>query len=361
MVMKMNFENNLKKYTEKIKEFGRDMSKEGRIKAEEEKQKITTKASEESHTTLQAESEIYQIQKSKLEKLSKFKKWLEKTRDIASGGFIHPETQKNLPVVSVSDEGNFIMKLSNGETKLITMGEIMTDHEWGIDYTFDTSVNIHDIRSYYLNQLKNDLREKLDKQIITSELNFNDPTKADPMKKNAYREIEKRMESGSEQQGIIAEKMVKNFLKKLSMDTDADFEIIDADVYQDVEQKVDFIIHRKNKDKNKGAKVQESETVTVPTFEDIGVQFTINASKTEYKEKQISKSKRNLQNIDDLVLVTLPAHNASKLYEIWKKDPQSGGPEKGWDKQIQETVFRGVMAKIMNTEEIDNFCNTYLK
>ena len=71
------------------------------------------------------------------------------------------------------------------------------------------------------------------------------------------------MEFGSEQQGIIAEKMVKNFLKKLSMDTDADFEIIDADVYQDVEQKVDFIIHRKNKDKNKGAKVQESETVTV--------------------------------------------------------------------------------------------------
>lgn len=359
--MKMNFENNLKKYTENIKEFGRDMTKEGRLKAEEEQQKITASTAETEHTNIEAESEIYKIQKSKLEKLNKFKKWLEKTRDVSSGNFVHPETQKNMPVVSVDSEGNFLMTSISGEVKPITIGEIMTDHEWNIDYTFDRSVNIHDIRTYYLNQLKDDLREKLDKQIIVSELSFNDSTKVDPMKKNAYREVEKRMESGSEQQGIIAEKMVKNFLKKLSMDTNADFEVVEADVYQDVEQKVDFIIHRKNKEKNQGAKVEESETIMSPTFEDIGIQFTINASKTEHKEKQISRSKKNLQNIDDLVLVTLPAHDASKLYDSWKKNPQSGGPEKMWNKQIQETVFRGVMAKIMTTEEIEKFCTANFK
>lgn len=351
--MKMNFENNLKKYAENIKEFGRDMTKEGRAKAEEEKQKITTSVAETAHTNAEAESEIYKIQKSKLEKLSKFKKWLEKTRDISSGNFVHPEIQKNLPVVSVDSEGNFTMKSTNGQSKSITIGEIMTDHEWNIDYTFDKSVNIHDVRTYYLNQLKDDLREKLDKQIIISETNF---TQGSTATQEAYRKIEKTMESGSEQQGIIAEKMVKNFLKKLSLDTNADFEVVDADVYQDVEQKVDFIIHRKNKEKNQGAKVEESDTITSPTFEDIGVQFTINTSKTEYKEKQISRSKKNLQNIDDLVLVTLPAHDAGKLYDSWKKNPQSGGPEKMWNKNIQETVFRGVMAKIMNQQEIDDFC-----
>ena len=232
--MKMNFENNLKKYTENIKEFGRDMTKEGRLKAEEEKQKITTVVAETAHTNAEAESEIYKIQKSKLEKLSKFKKWLEKTRDISSGNFVHPEIQKNMPVVSVDSEGNFTMKSTNGQSKSITIGEIMTDHEWNIDYTFDKSVNIHDIRTYYLNQLKNDLREKLDKQIIISEKNF---TQGDSFKQKAYAAIEERLESGNEQQGVIAEKMVKNFLKKLSIDTNADFEVIDADVYQDVEQK----------------------------------------------------------------------------------------------------------------------------
>jgi hypothetical protein len=351
--MKMNFENNLKKYTENIKEFGRDMTKEGRVKAEEEKQKVTTSVAEIAHTDIEAESEIYKIQKSKLEKLSKFKKWLEKTRDISSGNFVHPEIQKNLPVVSVDNEGNFTMKSINGQNKSITIGEIMTDHEWNIDYTFDKSVNIHDIRTYYLNQLKDDLREKLDKQIIISETSF---TRGDAFQQEAYKELGKTLESGNEQQGVIAEKMVKNFLKKLSLDTNADFEVLDANAYQDVHQKIDFIIHRKNKEKNQGAKVEESDTITSPTFEDIGIQFTINTSKTEHKEKQISRSKKNLQNIDDLVLVTLPAHDASKLYDAWKKNPQSGGPEKMWNKQIQETVFRGVMAKIMNQQEIYDFC-----
>lgn len=359
--MKMSFEKNLKKYTENIKEFERDTTKEGRMTANQERQKITESVAKESFTNIESELQIYSIQKSKLEKLNKFKKWLEKTRDVTTGTFVHPEMQKNMSVVSVGNEGNFTVTSPDGQKKSITIGEIMTDHEWGIDYTFDKSVNIHDIRTYYLNQLKNDLREKLDKQIITSELSFNSPLYSDPMKKNAYREVQKRMESGSEQQGIIAEKMVKNFLKKLSMDTDADFEVIEADVYQDVEQKIDFIIHRKNKDKNQGAKVEESENITSPTFEDIGIQFTINASKTEHKEKQISKSKKNLQNIDDLVLVTLPAHNASKLHDIWKKNPKSGGPERMWDKQIQETVFRGVMAKIMTQQEIDDFCNKNFK
>lgn len=351
--MKMNFENNLKKYTENIKEFGRDMTKEGRLKAEEEKQKITTFVAEAAHTNAEAESEIYKIQKSKLEKLSKFKKWLEKTRDISSGNFVHPEIQKNLPVVSVDSEGNFTMKSINRQNKSITIGEIMTDHEWSIDYTFDKSVNIHDIRTYYLNQLKDDLREKLDKQIIISETSF---TRGDAFQQEAYKELGKTLESGNEQQGVIAEKMVKNFLKKLSLDTNADFEVLDANAYQDVHQKIDFIIHRKNKEKNQGAKVEESDKIIVPTFEDIGVQFTINTNKTAQKENQVEKSKKHFKDVDDLVLVTLPANDASKLYKDWKKNPQSGGPEKMWDKQIQETVFRGVMAKIMNQQEIDDFC-----
>lgn len=356
--MKMSFENSLKKYTENIKEFGRDMTKEGRLKAEEEQQKITASTAETEHTNIEAESEIYKIQKSKLEKLNKFKKWLEKTRDVSSGNFVHPEMKKNLPIVSVNTEGVFLMKTVDGKKKQITIGEIMTDHEWNIDYTFDRSVNIHDIRTYYLNQLKDDLREKLDKQIIISEKNF---TQGDSFKQQAYIAIEKRLESGNEQQGIIAEKMVKNFLKKLSIDTNADFEVIDADVYQDVEQKIDFIIHHKNKEKNKGAKIEESDQLTVPTFEDIGIQFTINTNATDHKNKQINNSKRKLQGIDDIVLVTLPAHQASKLYTDWKKDPQSGGPEKNWSKETQEAVFRGVMSKIMNQQEIDEFCNAYFK
>ncbi len=354
--MKFNFENNLKKYTETIKKFGKGFDSSKKDEMKQEISDLTTHTAERAHTTPAAELEIYTIQKQKLEKLNKFKKFLEKTRSL-DGGFHHEvmnkfsDTEKGLPVISVSShEGNFFATNSMGIQTPITIAEIMTDNEWGLSYTFDNSVNIHDIRSYYLEQLKGDLREKLDKQIIISETNF---TRGDSFKQDAYRAIETRMEQGSEQGGVVAEKMVKNFLKKLAIETDADFEIIDADVYQDVEQKIDFIIHRRNNEKNRGAKINESDTAT-----DIGIQFTLNTDKTDQKQRQINNAKRNLGNdIDDIVLVTLPVAQASNLYKKWSEHKTSGGPEKSWDNNTQETIFRGVMKQVLSGEEIDQFCD----
>jgi hypothetical protein len=349
--MKESFGEHLRRYTETIAETNKDFSKEGKAAAEQARAAAVEETATQSHTTPEAEIEIYKIQKAKLDKLSRFKKFLEKTR--SGQGFIHPEMQQNMPVVSSDKEGNFILKDMSGKTQAITIGEILTDYEWGAQYAFDSSVNIHDIREYQLEKLKAELREKLDTQIIISETAN---TRGDTFKQNAYREIEKRMEGNLEQQGVIAEKMVKNFLKKLAIDTNADFEIIDADVYQDVEQKVDFIIHRTHVGRTRGAQVSESDSA-----EDIGIQFTTALGKQDQKEQQIAKSRKHLQGIDDLVLVTLPAHDASRLYTLWKKDKASGGPEKLWSSDIQETIFRGVMKNILTEEEIDAFCEAHLQ
>jgi len=348
--MRENFEQNLNTYTETIKESLKDLSKEGKIKSEEIRTEVIEQASASTHTTPEAEATIYSIQKSKLEKLNKFKKFLGKTRS-EDGGFVHPEQQPSLSKVSADKEGNFFITTASGALQKTTLGEIMTDYEWGIEYSFDPSVDIHDIRKYTLEKLKSELRDKLDTQIITSELAN---TRADTFKQNAYQKIAERSVVESEQQGVIAEKMVKNFLKKLAIDTNADFEIIEADAYQDVEQKIDFIVHRKTAGHVRGAKVEESETAT-----DIGVQFTTAIGKTEHKEHQITQSKKRLTDVDDLVLVTMPAHDASFLYNMWKKQKTSGGPEKMWSTEIQESVFRGVMDKVLTKEEIDQFCTKH--
>lgn len=353
--MKFHFEKNLKKYTETIKEFGRDFTRDGKQLAAEKRTEITEDIASRAHTTPEAEQQIYDIQKSKLEKLNKFKKFLEKTR--TEGGFTHAvmnqESAKSVPVVSFYD-GQFIAVSPDGKRLSVSLPEIMTDNEWGLQYTFDNTVDIHDIRKYYLQQLKGDLREKLDTQIIISETAN---TRSDMFKQGAYQAIGERMENGSEQGGVIAEKMVKNFLKKLAIETDADFEIVDADVHQDVEQKIDFIIHRKNNERNRGAKIEESDTAADITFQDIGIQFTMNTSKSEHKEKQISNAKKHLgDNIDDIVLVTLPIEQASNLYKKWNQNPVSGGPEKSWDIHTQEQIFRGVMDRVLSPEEINEFC-----
>lgn len=350
--MKFNFKNNLEKYTEAIKqEKERGFGREEKELSKNIRENLTGNIAELAHTTAEAEQQIYNIQKSKLEKLNKFVKFMRETRS-GNGGFKHavmnPELAKSVPTVSFRD-GQFITTSVTGKSSEINLTEVMTDGEWGMQYTFDDSVNIHDIRKYYLEQLKADLREKLDTQIIISETAN---TRTDTFKQNAYRAIGERMEHGSEQGGVIAEKMVKNFLKKLAIETDADFEIVDADVHQDVEQKIDFIIHRKNFEKVRGARVEESETRA-----DIGIQFTMNTDKTEHKEKQINNAKKHLgSNIDDIVLVTLPIEQASNLYKKWSQNPSSGGPEKSWDASTQEQIFRGVMDRVLSPEEISEFC-----
>lgn len=336
--MKLSFERNLMNYSSQINE------KKFKLEGKEAEQ-----AAKENHTTKEAEIKIYNLQRQKLEKLKKFKKFLEQTR--FGNGFVHkvmnPELAKTIPTISFSD-GKFECNSPDGKKKEISLSEIMTDGEWGLQYTFDESVNIHDIRKYYLEQLKSDLREKLDKQIIISETSN---TYVDTLKQKAYKSIEERLGQESEQGGVIAEKMVKNFLKKLVIETNADFEIIDADVYQDVEQKVDFIIHKKDTLKNRGAQVEESETAR-----DIGIQFTINTEKSEQKERQISSAKKHLRDMDDIVLVTLPVEQATNLYRQWNKQKQSGGPEKSWSNETKEKIFRGVMKDVFSEEEINEFC-----
>ncbi len=348
--MRHDFENKISSYSEAITDsFGNLTSSEGKQAAAAVKKELTQSFAQKTYTNPEAEVAIFDMQKKKLERLKKFKKFLSKTRN-GEGGFSHPEIQPGLPVVFRDDDGRYLVR-ENDVVRQVTRGELMTDYEWGIEYAFDRSVGIHDIREYYLEQLKADLREKLDQQIITSETNF---TRGDSFKQNAYREIGKRIETGSEQQGIIAEKMVKNFLKKLAIDHDADFEIVEANAFQDVEQKVDFIIHRKSADRIRGAKIGESKDSA-----DVGIQFTINASKVDYKEKQIQHTKRHTKEFQDIVLVTLPAHKASDLYKQWSSRKTAGGPDKLWSPQTKQAIFRGVMEKVLAPQEIDDLCNKY--
>lgn len=349
--MNSSFEKKITTYNAALKESLKDMSKQGREQAKEVKESLNTEFAREQFTDTESESKIYDIQKQKLERLNKFKKFLHKTRG-ENGSFIHPEIDPELPLVKQTESGSYVVTTPLG-SKTITKGELLTDHEWGLEYTFDSSVNIHDVRSYYFARLKSDLREKLDRQIITSEVANQH---GDTFKQHAYREIGKTIENGNEQQGVIAEKMVRNFLKKISIDHNADFEIVEANAYQDVEQKVDFIIHRKSNDKLRGAQVTESDHAT-----DIGIQFTINTAKTDFKEKQIAKAKRRAEQFDDIVLVTLPANDASVLHKKWSFQKTAGGPEKLWNKQVQEAIFRGVMTKVYSDEEIDRWCEEYFR
>ncbi len=357
--MREEFSENIQNYNEAIKTSFKDMSKEGKLRAEEIKNQLVEITSKNTHTTKEAELEIFNIQKQKQEKFRKFRKFLDITRGCEKYDDSKRDLNKGKPVVSMTKEGVFTITEAGGQYKIVTMGEIMTDIEWGNEYTFDQTVNVHDVREYYLNKLKMELHGKLDSQIIESELSN---TYVDTAKQDAYRKIKERNieELSLEKRGVIAEKMVSTFLEQISMDfDDADFTITKADVYQDVNQKIDFIIERK--DKLHGAKVEESDTETEVSSKTIGIQFTTAEGKIEDKENQIIKAKRNAKEVDDIVLVTIPMEEASYIYKKWaeKKDP--GGPMKLWNNKTKSDVFRAVMKNVLTGEEIDKFCVTHFE
>jgi hypothetical protein len=247
------------------------------------------------------------------------------------------------------EDGEFIVRRGDGTSEQATLGEIMTDGEWGIEYALDAETVPRNIRKRYLiEEARRTLQALLDEQIIVQE---SESGWMDEKKRDTYRRIQHDAETDELPSGIIAERMVENFLKKLMFDYDVDFSIQRADVFQDVEQKIDFIIRRVEHDR--GVRVYED-----PRADRVGVQFTTstNAETLHRKASQVERSKRRLEKrerIDDIVIVSIPLREASALYHQWKHTKRAGGPDAIWDDATKETIFREVVKGVFSPDEID--------
>ncbi|MBP9749481.1 MAG: hypothetical protein KBD21_02025 [Candidatus Pacebacteria bacterium] len=147
--------------------------------------------------------------------------------------------------------------------------------------------------------------------------------------------------------GIIAERMVKSLFTKLCTDADLEIDIQHVSARDDVEDKIDFILHMKGHVRGAGT------TLTRESGRDIGVQFTLDERATDRKMKQIEYVKRREKvlgnrRVDSHVLVTLPLRDVETLHAEWQKSDHRipGGPETLWSPEIQEQVFRGVLQKL---------------
>lgn len=332
--MKEAFRKNLQEYGEiaKKREVGSGQEWEKELQ-ELYKQRVGDRL-----TRYKSEKEIFAIQKKKQSIMKNLKDNIEKIRD-----GIDVEMSEGERIVTEKD-GRLLLE-EGGE---ITKAELLTDGDWGIDYHLDTASVSENLRKKYLiEQAKKELMDLLDEQIIESEVSSK---KTHEYKRDTY-EVIRKDRKGKEEElapGLIAEKMVKNVMKKISIDCDVDFTIKEADVFQDVENKIDFII--KINAYKRGVDVQAGS-------ETIGIQFTIGKSKKliEHKNIQIDRSKKNLDevNVDDLVLVNIPLDEITNFYDSWSFRKASGGPDKLWSDDSKEKIFKGVMQGVMSKEDIN--------
>jgi hypothetical protein len=302
-------------------------------------------------TDEEAQAKIYELQQRKQDIMDQLKAGLAKLDDSAA-----PVEQLAGAREVVCDNGSYVC-YHGSEPQPITLGELLTDGEWNDDnhgiaikYHLNDSVDRRVRKKYLLEEAKRALRGCLDRQILTNEIASR---KTDAWKKEAYANIAADHENGTDKlhSGLIAEKMVRNFLKKVSLDCGGDFEIIEADVYQDVAQKIDFIIHRK--DAGRGVKVAEGDK------NHVGVQFTINPQAKKHKEEQVSRANAKLRpedRVDSIVLVTMRLDNVMRIFSEWAKTKTAGGPDKLWSAREKTEIFRGLMKNFLTEPEIAAYC-----
>lgn len=308
------------------------------------------KAAERQHTNPEVQREIYEVQKQKQDIIKNLKE------DLAclDNPECHSEKEKDERIAEFNSEGKgFSYQDDLGRKQSATFGEIVTDMDWGIEYHLDKkSAPRAMIKKYLVRRAKNRLSKLLDAQIIKSEV-AGDITIE--QRKESYRAVEAGRKSGKDNSapGFIAEKVVENFLQKLSLDQEFPFEIREADVFQDVEMKVDFIIHRKDRWRGVGVEADEKR-------QDIGIQFSTNFEARGLKSRQIEKAKRRLgedrARIDDIVLVMAPRDRVIKMEKAWRSSGRkSGGPSKFISRDLAESLFNNLMKDMLTVKEIASY------
>lgn len=345
--MRNSFEKNLGHYSELAKD-ERELLHRGDVSEAEISQLGSAlewrmeKAAETRDSTVRTQRKIYEIQKQKQAIMDRLHRRLD--------ALDHPERHLEealTPGLRICSEGGvYYAEEPSGLQHEITLGEIMTDGAWGIRYALDPDSIPRPARKMYLvEEVKRELQALLDQQIIADET---ESVQGGEGVKAAYRA--KSEEAGAERlpSGLVAERMVENFFKKITYDTDVPFEIRLADVYQDVTQKIDFIVHRKTHIRGIGVEISDKD--------DVGVQFTTRSGDLEHKKEQVKRARKYLKQedeVDDIMLVSVPLARTKELFEEWNIKKLPGGPDKLWDRTTKGTVFRRVLEGVLTKEELE--------
>ena len=333
--MRPVFESHLRQMNEVAKDKAKpDNSEEQRQKMDAALDYLIEKAADRFGTPEKTQETIFKLQKRKQKVMVRLKERLAEMDN---------PFKKEIPAEGIQvsyKDGQLIVK---GQT--ITLGELLTDGDWGLNYHLDSNTVPRSIRKkYFIEQARREIMDLLDRQIVVNE---SQSEFGDSAKKKGYTEMAKS--ENKEQTGVAAEKMVKNLLKKITIDQDLDIEVIDADAYQDMELKIDFIIRRKAN--ARGVDVQTGEE------DRIGIQFTSTDAPQiiQKKENQIRQAKRKLtpeERIRDIALVSVPMREIQAMMRDWQRQKSPGGPDKVWRASTKAEIFKKVMQDFLSPEEI---------
>lgn len=237
----------------------------------------------------------------------------------------------------------------DNETNL-SAGQIVSAMNWGLDVREPSEAK--SLEEKKLGKLI--FEKKVNKtlfQLLNKELSnvlSNIEAKKDALKSIAYNKIAQRDESTVEQMGIFSENILTGVIERFSIDRpDLEIKIYPSNAYQDVENKIDFIITAKERKRGIGVNRQDKS---------IGIQLTTNQSKRETKIEQILKSKEKGNiDVDDIIYIEINNELMKEAIQQWRKsEKKTSGP---WDylpKIVRETTISSIFSGILDNKQIQS-------
>lgn len=243
----------------------------------------------------------------------------------------------------------FVKNVAGNGGAVFSEAEILSSRHFSDQVSFeagfiDKGLNARSLLEKYKKLLVSDYEEKVFGEII-AEYQQNKESKKDALKAKAYGAILEKLKSNEDglARGVLAEKLARGFLEEMSFrNSDLKVEILPASPYDDVEEKIDFIIKRSEKFRKVGVSSDEQEAHF------FGIQLTTNKNAISHKHEQIQKAKDKGVHVDDLLFVFIPPEILDQAMSSWNSKSLQG-PWKFLPSQTKkefiEVVFNGILDK----------------
>ena len=148
-------------------------------------------------------------------------------------------------------------------------------------------------------------------------------------------------------QDFLYGKLNKELAKKMAEKTKHQY-MLKSNAYQDVQNKIDFIINTKQK--RRGVGVNRDEV----SFEEksIGIQFTTNISKAEHKTDQINKAKERGVEVDDIVYVQIDNKILQEAVKKWEANNKPiSGPLNFLSAEVRTSMLKNLFKGLLNEDQ----------
>ncbi|MBP6904667.1 MAG: hypothetical protein KBB91_01255 [Candidatus Pacebacteria bacterium] len=238
----------------------------------------------------------------------------------------------------------------------VTAGQILASRHLGatvtLPETLESSLDGKKLRRTYTKAHLDDfIFDELNRELATALAK--EVASKDVLKATAYRAIAERSGEGkehNEQLGVLAEKIVHGVAEMIALDRpDLGITVHTANAYQDVEEKIDFIVATKQKRRGAGI-----EAMDLPLEEKhVGIQFTINTAKESFKKDQIAKAKERGIDVDDIVYVALDSTLLRNALHAWERAGKPiAGPWAHIPKETKEKAIIALFDTVLTEEQV---------